>query len=351
MRILLAGGAGYVGSMLAPSLIERGYEVKIIDLLWFGNFLPQEICVDQKDLFDCTENDFEGFDQVIFLGGLSNDPMAEFSPSMNFSYNAALPAYLAYISKRAGVKRFIFASTCSVYGYSPDRLYDEDTPVKSSYPYGISKLQGEKGTMNQQDANFSVIALRNGTVCGWSPRMRFDLIVNTMTKTALMEGRVTVNNPSIWRPILDMRDQVTAYLRAVQADYQISGVFNIASGNYTVGQIGDLVKAIVEEKFACRIELLIKNIQDFRNYKVSIERAATEVGFKPRYDIEDCVDSILCHLDEYGDLTNERFYNLAVFKKKLACSDTARAESSFKSFVTTKPGGNGSQTRSFSGMT
>ncbi len=317
MKLLLAGGAGYVGSLLAPSLLERGYEVKVIDLLWFGNYLPRVINPEKKDLFDCTEDDLAGFDQVIFLGGLSNDPMAEFAPSKNFSYNAALPAYLAYVSKRAGVKRFIFASTCSVYGYAPDKLYDEDTPVESSYPYGISKLQGEKGILNQQGPAFSVISLRNGTVSGWSPRMRFDLIVNTMVKTALTEGHIIVNNPSIWRPILDIRDQVSAYLRAIQADYKISGVFNVASGNYTVGQVGDLVKAVIEEKLSRKVELVIKDMRDFRNYKVSIGRARTELGFGPRYDIEDCVENILEHLDEYGDLNLDRFYNIRMFKQNL----------------------------------
>ncbi len=317
MKILLAGGAGYVGSLLAPNLVERGYAVKVIDLLWFGNFLPKGVSVDKKDLFDCTEADLDGFDQLIYLGGLSNDPMAEYSPAKNFSYNAALPAYLAYIAKRAGVKRYIFASTCSVYGYAPDKLYDESEPVHSSYPYGISKLQGERGVLNQQDEGFSVISLRNGTVCGWSPRMRFDLIVNTMVKTAMTEGRVVVNNPSIWRPILDIRDQVSAYLRAVQADYQLSGVFNVASGNYTVGQVGDLVQAVIEEKLGHKVELLIKDIKDFRNYKVSIERARTELGFAPRHDIEDTVKSVLDHLPEYGDFSDDRYYNIRVFKKNI----------------------------------
>ncbi len=317
MKVLLAGGAGYVGSLLAPSLVERGYDVKVIDLLWFGNFLPPEIPVDRRDLFDCAEADFEGFDQVIFLAGLSNDPMAEYSPSKNFSYNAALPAYLAYVAKRAGVKRYIFASSCSVYGYASDRLYDEEAPVKSSYPYGISKLQGEQGTLNQQEAGFSVISLRNGTVCGWSPRMRFDLIVNTMVKTAMTEGKIVVNNPSIWRPILDIRDQVSAYLRAIQADYQISGVFNIASGNFTVGQVGDLVQSVIEERLSKRISLIIKDVKDFRNYKVSIERARTLLGFSPRHDIEDIVESVLDRLEEYGNFDKDHYYNIRVFKKSL----------------------------------
>ena len=120
---------------------------------------------------------------LIFLAGVSNDPMAEFSPSENFIQNAACPAYLSYESKRAGVRRFIYASSCSVYGYTVDELYDEKSPTTCSYPYGISKLQGENGVMHLSDDKFSVIALRQGTVCGHSDRMRFDLVVNTMFKS------------------------------------------------------------------------------------------------------------------------------------------------------------------------
>ena len=147
MKILIAGGAGYIGSVVIPKVLDRGYEVEVIDLLWFGNNLPKEVKVHQKDIFDLTEKDVEGFDVVIFLAGLSNDPMAEFSPAKNFVYNASSPSYLAYIAKRAGVRKFIYASSCSVYGYTVNELYDETAPAISNYPYGISKLQGEEGVL------------------------------------------------------------------------------------------------------------------------------------------------------------------------------------------------------------
>ena len=131
--------------------------------------------VTQKDLFDCQKEDFVGYDQMIFLAGLSNDPMAEFNPSLNFRSNGALPSYLAYVAKLVGVKRYIYGSSCSVYGYTVNELYNEESPVTCNYPYGISKLQGERGVLQLQDENFSVIALRQGTVSGYSPRMRFDL--------------------------------------------------------------------------------------------------------------------------------------------------------------------------------
>ena len=318
MKILVAGGAGYIGSRLIPELLERGYEVDVIDLLWFGNHLPRSVNVMRKDLFKCGERELRRYEQVLFLAGLSNDPMAEFDPATNFIFNAALPSYLAFAAHNAGVKRFIYASSCSVYGYTVNELYDEDSPATCNYPYGISKLQGERGVLQLQDDNFSVIALRQGTVCGYSPRMRLDLIVNTMFKTAMTEQRITINNPSIWRPVLDIRDAATAYLRAIQADYCLSGVFNVASSNYTVGQVGDMVKHEVEKLTRTKVDISLKNIADFRNYKVAIDRARTYLGFQPQYTIEDIIEDLYEHKAEFEDYDDERFYNILVFKKLAA---------------------------------
>jgi nucleoside-diphosphate-sugar epimerase len=314
MRILVAGGAGYIGSKLIPVLLEHGYKIDVVDLLWFGNHLPQNVSVVKKDLFKCQPEDLKDYDQVIFLAGLSNDPMAEFDPSMNFIFNGALPSYTAYIAKKAGVKRFIYASSCSVYGYTVNELYDENSPVTCGYPYGISKLQGERGVLQLQDESFSVIALRQGTICGYSPRMRLDLIVNTMFKFAMADRKITINNPSIWRPILDIRDAATAYLRAIQADYSLSGVYNIASGNYTVGQVGDMVKYEVEKLVGQRVEIVLKNIEDFRNYKVSIDKAKTYLGYQPRHAIEDIIDDLYENRAQFENYDDERFYNIRVFK-------------------------------------
>jgi nucleoside-diphosphate-sugar epimerase len=314
MRLLIAGGAGYVGSALIPRLLERGYLVDVVDLFWFGNFLPPETGVLHKDLFDLTVEDLKDYDQVIFLAGLSNDPMAEYSPSKNFVYNAAAPAYLAYTAKKAGVKRYIYASSCSVYGYTVNELYDETRPVASSYPYGISKLQGEQAVMNLLDSDFSVIALRKGTISGYSPRMRFDLIVNTMVKCALHEGAITINNPTIWRPILAMEDAVSAYVRSIEAHEKISGIFNIASGNYTVGEVGDLVKSEVEERLGTKVGLVIRHVQDIRNYKVSIEKAKNVLSFHPRHDAQSIVRDLIKHRDRVSDWNNPAYYNIQVFR-------------------------------------
>ena len=318
MKILIAGGAGYIGSVMIPKLLERGYNVDVIDLFWFGNHLPKEVGAINKDIFELCEDDVKDYDQVIFLAGLSNDPMAEFSPAKNFISNASAPAFLCYISKRAGVKRFIYAGSCSVYGYTVNELYDENSPAISNYPYGISKLQGEQAVIQMIEEGFSVIAFRQGTVCGYSPRMRLDLVVNTMFKTALTEKAITINNPAIWRPILSINDAAMAYIRAIEANETISGIFNIASGNYTVGEIGDLVKAGVKKYLNLNVDLNIKHIKDFRNYKVSFDKAKKVLSFHPQNGVDSIVKDVVDNIKKFEYFNKPNYYNNKVFKKILA---------------------------------
>jgi nucleoside-diphosphate-sugar epimerase len=314
MKILVVGGAGYVGSVMVPRLLKHGYEVDVVDLLWFGNHLPKEVGIVQKDVLDLKEEDVAAYDQVIFVAGMSNDPMAEFSPSRNFISNGAAPAYLAYITKQARVKRYIYGSSCSVYGFKVDELCDENSVPESSYPYGISKLQGEFASLQLRDDAFSVIALRQGTVCGYSPRMRLDLVVNTMLKTAVEEGTISVNNPAIWRPILAVQDAAAAYLRAVESSMDISGAFNVTSGNYTVGEIADHVAEGIREYLGRDPRIVVNNVRDLRSYKVSIAKAENVLSFKPTCTIKDIVKELIDNLDKFRDFENPLYYNIRVFK-------------------------------------
>lgn len=314
MRIVVAGGAGYIGSALVPKLVSRGYDVTVYDLLWFGNQLPNDVRVEQRSIMDITEKDLGGVDAVIFIAGLSNDPMAEYSPAKNFVDNASCPSYLAYIAKRAGVRRFIHGGSCSVYGYTLNELYDETAPAVSSYPYGISKLQGEFGSLQLRDDKFSVIGLRKGTVSGYSPRMRLDLVVNTMFKCAIQDEVIQVNNPSIWRPILSISDAVDAYVRSVEAAPEVSGIFNVASGNYTIGELADCVADGVKEYMGITARINVQHIQDFRNYKVSWENARNVIGFHPRHTVRDIVKNLADNYDRFKDFSNPSFYNIQTFK-------------------------------------
>src|SRR5260221_9739125 len=314
MKLLVAGGAGYLGSVLIPRLLDRGYDVDVVELFWFGNHLPNQVGILKKDIFHLYAEDLRPYDQVMFLAGLSNDPMAEYSPSKNFVLNAAAPAYLGYIAKIAKVKRYIYASSCSVYGYTENELFDEDRPVSSSYAYGISKLQGERAVIQLIDSDFSVIALRKGTVSGYSPRMRFDLIINTMFKCAMQDGVIRVNNPATWRPILSINDASMAYIRAIEANAAISGIFNIASANHTVAEVADLVKTTLEEGLGDNPTKNTKHIQDIRNYKVSIERAKNILSFHPHHDVKSVVRNLIEHMPKCSDWDNPNYYNIQVFK-------------------------------------
>jgi nucleoside-diphosphate-sugar epimerase len=193
-------------------------------------------------------------------------------------------------------------------------LYDETRPVSSSYPYGISKLQGEQAALQLADENFSVISLRKGTISGYSPRMRLDLIINTMFKSAMTDHTITINNPSIWRPILSINDAATAYTRAIEAGPTISGIFNVASDNYTVGEVGDLVKSTVEQRLGGHVNLCIKHIQDFRNYKVSIEKAQNVLSFHPADDVKSIVANLIDSMDKFPDWSNPLYSNIQTFK-------------------------------------
>ena len=311
MKILIAGGCGYVGTQLVKTLKQRNHKVTIVDLEWFRNNTGQKVI--NKDIFDINANDLSNFDCVVFVAGLSNDPMADYSPAENFIYNAACPSYLAYIAKKAGVKKFVYASSCSVYGFTDDKFSTEEDLTITQHPYGISKLQGERGVLQIADDNFKVIALRKGTVCGYSPRMRLDLVLNIMFKNAMSDNVITVNNPEIWRPILSIQDAVQAYVNAVEIDAP-SGTYNVFSDNYQIKELAEIVKNKVEKFIEKPIEIKTLNIQDVRNYKVSLEKAKKFLNFTPKYKAEEIVEDLIFNYSQFSDFNNDLYYNINTFK-------------------------------------
>ena len=314
MKIFVAGGAGYIGSQLVPYLHAEGHDVTVVDVLWFGNHLPKHIPVIQKDIFDLKEDDLWGYDAVIFLAGLSNDPMADYSPALNFIANTAAPTYLAYIAKKAGVSRYVYAGSCSVYGYTKeDELTTEESEVRSVYPYGISKLQGERGVMLLQDSTFSVVCLRQGTVCGYSPRMRLDLILNAMYAHALSTGTITVNNPTIWRPIFDIRDAVKVYARVLSSPLEVSGVFNVHSVNATVGESAEAVQRFFKKTYGKDIRIDVKHIPDVRNYRVSNEKAKKVLGVTFKGTLDSILEDLHKNIDDSIDINDTTYYNIKTF--------------------------------------
>jgi len=310
MRILVTGGGGYIGSVLVPKLLDHGHEVDVVELFWFGNHLPGEAGIIRKDVLDIRTEELSGYDQVIFLAGLSSDPMAEFAPQKSFILNTAAPAYFASAAKKAGVKRFIYASTCSVYGCTGGRMFDETHPVTSSYAYGISKLAGEQAVLSLADSKFSVITMRKGTVSGYSPRMRLDLMVNTMFMTAMRDQAIVVNNPCIWRPIMSIKDATNAYLCAVNADQPVSGAFNIAARNCTINEIANAVRKVIGG-----LSVRVMHIPDLRDYQVSMRKANEVLGFHPTDGVKEIVDDLAKNLSKFQDWENPSYYNLVTLKR------------------------------------
>ena len=316
-KILVVGGAGYVGTRLSNYLFDKGYDVNVIDNFWFGDFLNNNITKTKKSLWDIKPNELEGFDVVLFLAGLSNDPMAMFRPDLNFIENSSAPMYLGFMAKQAGVKRFICASSCSVYGYTKNKTLNENSLVKPSYAYGISKLQCEQGITTLEDSNFRPILFRKGTVGGWSPKMRYDLVVNTMFKNALTTKQITVNNPKLWRPLIDIRDVIQGYEKAIEADLDITGIFNLSGVNLTIGDLGQMIHDELN-KMGFENELIINNNPDVRNYKVSTSKIEDELGYKAQYTPIDSLKDILnnINLSDY-DFNKDIYYNIEVFKQIL----------------------------------
>jgi len=314
-KILLLGGAGYIGNRLSRRLLELDYDVTVIDGLWFGNNLPSAVKLIQKDIFELKTEDYKGFESVVFLGGVSNDPMAEFNPAENFVQNAAAPSFAAFLAKAAGVKKFVYASSCSVYGFANEKFFTEVDEISCAYPYGISKLQGEQGVLSIADDNFNVISLRQGTVCGFSERMRFDLVINSMFKDAITKKVIYISIPNIWRPILHIEDTCSAFIRAIQVTGVKKEIFNIATENTVLGQLAEIVKTEIEKLAGISVVIEDRNIQDFRNYRVSIDKAYRILGYKPTHTLVDVVKNIYENMDKIADFENEAYYNIQVFKK------------------------------------
>lgn len=312
-NILVAGGAGYVGTRLCNELCNN-YNITVVDYFWFGDHLHDKITKIKKDIVDLKVEDIKGFDTIIFVGGLSNDPMANFRPDVNFIGNSAIPTYLAYIAKQAGIRKFICASSCSVYGFTDNKTLSEDDLVKPAYAYGISKLQCESGVMVLEDDNFKPVLFRKGTIGGYSQRMRYDLAINTMVMSGISKGKITVNNGNLWRPLIDIRDVIQGYKLAIEVE-EASGVFNLSGDNYTIGDLGRIVASKLKS-FGYNLDLEILENVDVRNYKANIDKIQNTFGFKPQYKPEDTIDELFEKIDFSNyDFTNPELYNIETFKK------------------------------------
>jgi nucleoside-diphosphate-sugar epimerase len=266
-KILLTGGAGYIGIVLLEKLLAKGYKVRVLDNFLFGKkpIIPylKRIEVVNKDIRNVNKKDLEGIDAVIHLAGLSNDPMADFDPKANFEINTEGTIKLAKLANEMGIKRFTFASSASIYNrgiLKRTRIQSEDGIVKPKAAYSVSKYRAEKELMNMADSNFAPIIFRQGTVYGFSPRMRYDLVVNTMVKTALYEGKIYVFCGGVqWRPLIDVEDVAVAHLKSLEIpEKKLKGdIVNLFYENYKILDVARMVKKVVEGLTGKMIEMVV----------------------------------------------------------------------------------------------
>jgi nucleoside-diphosphate-sugar epimerase len=302
-RILVIGGAGYVGSALLPKLLERGFKVRVLDVMLFGKGPIAEIASHPN--LEIVPADFrqidrlveatQDVDSVVHLGGLVGDPSCAFDERLTLEINLVATRMIAEVAKGSGVSHFVFASTCSVYGAS-DQILTERSRLNPVSLYAQSKIASERVLQRIQDKSFSVTALRFGTIFGISGRTRFDLVVNLLTAKAVVEGKITVFGGEQWRPFLHVDDAAASVLRVLEAPRPLvhNEIFNVGSNdqNMTLGQLGEAIQRAVPG--AQLIDSAADG--DRRNYRVDFKKIRDVLGFHPKWKVEDGIQQVIAAL-------------------------------------------------------
>jgi nucleoside-diphosphate-sugar epimerase len=280
MKVLLTGHEGYIGSVMAPALIEEGYDVVGLDTGYFRDCTlvpPAEgITAVRKDIRDLASDDLEGFDAVIHLAALSNDPIGNLNESWTEEINYQASVRLAELAREAGVERFLFSSSCIMYGMSEAAVVDEDSPLDPKTEYARSKVKAERAISELASDSFSPVFLRNGTVYGLSPRMRFDTVFNDLIGSAVANGRVVVHGDgSPWRPVVHVKDLVTGFVATLRAPRE--AVHNQAFNNGADElnhRVAELARIAVEAVPGSELEVLGRPSADRRTYKADFGKFA-----------------------------------------------------------------------------
>lgn len=308
-RVLVTGGAGYVGHVLVPRLIAEGYDVVLYDSMLFGNRIPEQphLTAVDADIRDIAtfEKAVSGCDTVIHMACISNDPSFELDEKLSTSINYDCFEPLVVASKKAGVTRFIYASSSSVYGVSDAPEVTEDHPLVPLTLYNKYKGLCEPLLWKHQGPGFTCVTIRPATLCGYSPRCRLDLTVNILTNHAVNRGKITVFGGAQKRPNLHIEDMVDAYLVMLRAPAdKIAGeTFNIGYENHTVMDIAQMVKKVVEQEMPDRAPIAIERTEtnDNRSYHINSDKVGRVLGFRPKRNIEDAVRD-LCRAFAAGKL-------------------------------------------------
>lgn len=275
MKVLVTGHEGYIGAELSPSLRAAGHSVIGVDTGYFREAQEADTSLPPRDIRDLTVEDLAGCDAVIHLAALSNDPMGNLQPELTYAINYHASVRLAELARLAGVKRFLFSSSCSVYGMaSADEAATEDAPLNPLTPYAISKVRTEEDVSRLASAEFSPVFLRNATVYGWSPRFRSDLVLNNLAGWAHTTGEIRIlSDGTPWRPLVHVQDLAQVFIAILEAPRGAihNQVFNVGSNdqNYQVSQLAN----IVQQEFAgCKVSYAEGGGPDPRSYRVDFSK-------------------------------------------------------------------------------
>ena len=299
MRVLLTGHRGFIGAVMAPLLQAAGHEVVGLDTGYyegcdFGD-PPADIPDTRRDLRDTTAGDVRGFDAIIHLAALSNDPLSDLDPELTYEINHRATVRLAELARTAGVSRFIFSSSCSNYGSAGEGLIDEQAAFNPVTPYGVSKVRAERDLLALATEDFSPVLLRSATAYGLSPRLRCDIVLNNLTAWAVATGKILLKSDGTpWRPVVHVEDICGAFLAALEAprDAVHAQAFNVGrtDENYRVRDLAEVVREVVP---GCVIEYAAGAAADARTYRVDCSKIAAALpAFRPRWTVRDGVRSL-----------------------------------------------------------
>ena len=315
-KIFITGGAGYVGAVLVPHLLEKGYEVTVLDLMIYGEYVLRDhpnlnsVKGDIRDLALLKKLTLK-HDAVIHLACISNDPSFELNPNLGKSINLDAFRPLVEISKNNGVNRFIYASSSSVYGIKDEPNVHEEMVLEPLTDYSQFKADCEKILAEYQSDDFTTVTIRPATVCGYSPRQRLDVVVNILTNLAYHKREISVFGGDQLRPNIHIADMVEAYRVLLNADKEkIAGkIFNAGYENQPVSKIAETVKNVVGED----VKLITTPSDDNRSYHISSQKIKDEIGFETTHTIQDAVEDLCAAFDKGlfpNSLEDEMYFNI-----------------------------------------
>ncbi len=332
MKVLVTGDRGYIGTKLVPMLLARDHQVYGLDSdlfrdCTFTGTLPH-IPSTTRDVRDIRSDELAGFDGVIHLAGLSNDPLGDYDPALTEAVNYEASVRLAQLAKQAGIRRFLFASSCSNYGAAGDDFLTEEAPLAPVTPYGVSKMRVEQALSKLADQNFSPTYLRASTAYGMSPRIRFDLVLNNLVAWAFTTGEVYLKSDGTpWRPVVHVEDIAWAYVATLESPREVTHnqAFNVGTTteNYQMRELAEIVRDIVP---GCRIAFAPGAGPDKRCYRVDCNRIARMLHrFKPQWTARRGAEELFEAYSRVGitleDFEGERFKRIAHIKKLIKQSE------------------------------